>query len=62
MDRRGYGAARKPKRFAEGGTVSAPPPPPPPPETMADKIRKFVGMPTKQRGKQLDQQEKDILK
>lgn len=48
---RGMGAARGGNRYAEGGTV-----------TVADRIRKMVGMPTGQRGKQLEQQEQDILK
>lgn len=47
---RGYGKARKPKQFAEGGEV-----------TLAERLRKLVGMPTKQRGKQLDEQEQEIL-
>lgn len=50
---RGMGAisrAKQPQRYAAGGEV-----------TLAEKVRKLIGMPTKQRAVQLEQQEQEAL-
>lgn len=41
---------KQPKRFAEGGEV-----------TLAERLRRAVGMPTKQRAVQLERQEQEAL-
>lgn len=69
MIRRGYGAARqpkntKPKKYADGGSVPAPAPAPSP--TLAQRLRRMVGMETqaeqaKARKTRMDMEEQKAL-